>query len=636
MAQQSASTRPDALTVLNLLVTEAPVAHIESLLSEAVRQGAREPERAALERAVRIGLDICAQRASRQQREARLSALLSAAQDLLVPTSLDGVLQVATRRARLLLGADMAYVSFPGPEPGMAHIRASDGHTSTLNVGLRLRGNAGLGHAAVNNLAPAWTPDYLDDDRFRHDENIDEVVRAETLRSVMAVPLSRGTQPFGALYIADRNVRHYTPEEIATASLLGELVGLAAGQTEVLEESRAALRALEREHRRTTEALRELNEHRRAHHELLERALTEDELQPLAELIGRHLDGPLRIHAADGSVLATVGHLPDTDAAAAETQAAKQPVRTADGLWAVQATAGGEVLGSVVARPGAAADGHGEELLGIAAQAVTVQLLRTGDPAAVRGRTHDELLEDLLSGTHRPPQQLQERARRLGVDLSLPHLVVVLRPEARAAGRARALVTGLAQRRNGLWAMHNGDVVLLLPGTAPGATARAVLGELAPQLGEPVTVAGAGPVSDAPSVYHCYQEALRCLDSMTALDITGRSASPGELGFLGLLLADTRDVPSFVESVIGPVLDYDKQRFTDLVRTLDAYFETGGSPTRAAQKLHVHPNTVARRLERIGELLGPAWQDPAQALEVQLALRLARVREIITRDGVPL
>jgi DNA-binding PucR family transcriptional regulator len=36
-------------------------------------------------------------------------------------------------------------------------------------------------------------------------------------------------------------------------------------------------------------------------------------------------------------------------------------------------------------------------------------------------------------------------------------------------------------------------------------------------------------------------------------------------------------------------------------------------------------NTVAQRLERVGRLLGPDWQTPARALEIQLALRLHRL-----------
>ena len=40
----------------------------------------------------------------------------------------------------------------------------------------------------------------------------------------------------------------------------------------------------------------------------------------------------------------------------------------------------------------------------------------------------------------------------------------------------------------------------------------------------------------------------------------------------------------------------------------------------------MHVNTVTQRLERVGQLLGPDWQKPERALEVQLALRLHRLR----------
>jgi DNA-binding PucR family transcriptional regulator len=62
-----------------------------------------------------------------------------------------------------------------------------------------------------------------------------------------------------------------------------------------------------------------------------------------------------------------------------------------------------------------------------------------------------------------------------------------------------------------------------------------------------------------------------------------------------------------------------------LIGTLEAYFAGGGSPSRAALTLHVHTNTVAQRLDRIGSLLGDGWQEPEQALELQLALRMRRL-----------
>ncbi|HEX6055646.1 MAG TPA: helix-turn-helix domain-containing protein, partial [Intrasporangium sp.] len=81
----------------------------------------------------------------------------------------------------------------------------------------------------------------------------------------------------------------------------------------------------------------------------------------------------------------------------------------------------------------------------------------------------------------------------------------------------------------------------------------------------------------------------------------------------------------YVRRLLAPILDYDERRGTDLVGTLEAYFAAGSSPRHAAASLHVHVNTVSQRLERIGALLGPAWQQPEESLELQLALRLRRL-----------
>ncbi len=65
--------------------------------------------------------------------------------------------------------------------------------------------------------------------------------------------------------------------------------------------------------------------------------------------------------------------------------------------------------------------------------------------------------------------------------------------------------------------------------------------------------------------------------------------------------------------------------------TLEAYFASGCSPARTKDVLHVHVNTVAQRLERVGRLLGDDWQCPDRALEVQLALKLYRLSAAVSR-----
>ncbi|WP_344443079.1 PucR family transcriptional regulator, partial [Kitasatospora nipponensis] len=140
--------------------------------------------------------------------------------------------------------------------------------------------------------------------------------------------------------------------------------------------------------------------------------------------------------------------------------------------------------------------------------------------------------------------------------------------------------------------------------------------------GQPVTVgagrAAAGPVALAAA----YAEGLRCVRALRVLGRAGDGASAHSLGFLGVLLGDGHEVGGFVAATLGPLLDYDARRGTELVRTLRAYFECGGRLTRAKDELHVHVNTVVQRLDRIEVLLGRDWNHPERALELQLALRL--------------
>ena len=90
-------------------------------------------------------------------------------------------------------------------------------------------------------------------------------------------------------------------------------------------------------------------------------------------------------------------------------------------------------------------------------------------------------------------------------------------------------------------------------------------------------------------------------------------SDPAGLGVARLLLGDNdpEHVAAFVESMIGPVRAWDERRGTGLVDTLEEWFASGGRLKEAAAALHVHPNTVTQRLDRIGDLLGDGWRDPA-------------------------
>ncbi|MFC8392870.1 GAF domain-containing protein [Streptomyces sp. CB02400] len=628
------------LRLLELLAMEAPPQRFDGLTEQARVAGASTEAVAVLDRAAGLALDIHGLFARRQQREAGLSALVDTARELTLPYDVDALLRVIARRARLLLGFDMAWVSLTDRADGRSYVVSADGHASSITVGFAVPSIGGVGNAAAIRSAPFWTPDYLADRRFEHDSAIDEVVREEGLHALMAVPLKEGHSVVGALYVADRGVRHFTPDEITLMSSLGDLAALAIKKARLLTQAHDEISELERDTSRalgSSSAARRLN---RVHSRLIDLVLRGCELEELVAHAAAELGSPLMVRDAVGSTLTVTEGFPEVDESelfqrTLDVHAERAPIRSSGGLWLCPAIAGKEILGTLVLAPGPRPAADRVRLLEAVAQSTAVLLRMQASAAAAEGAGRDELLRELLGDSPRAPEQLALRARRLGVALDEPHVVLVVRPEGGPQGRVLVWASSYVHRHAGLKTTTDDCLVLVLPGTDPSTAARHASDTLNAVIGHPVTVGSAGPVAHPGAIHRTYAEARRCLDALTALGGTGGTASLRELGFLGLLLADTPDTSAFIAGTIGPVLEYDERQATELTRTLEAYFTSGGSPSRAAESLHVHPNTVSRRLERITDLLGPGWQEPLQAVEVQLALRLRRTRHTVRNHTGP-
>ena len=67
---------------------------------------------------------------------------------------------------------------------------------------------------------------------------------------------------------------------------------------------------------------------------------------------------------------------------------------------------------------------------------------------------------------------------------------------------------------------------------------------------------------------------------------------------------------------------------------MEAWFASGGSLRATGEALHVHPNTVAQRIDRVDRLLGADWREPTRSLDIQLALVRSISQEVaVMNDG---
>ncbi|CAM5332060.1 hypothetical protein SAVIM338S_00935 [Streptomyces avidinii] len=638
MAPVTEPTEPVAALrrLLDLLAQGAPVEDFAGPGARARSAGAGADDQALVEEATRVALDIRRTLDQHRRREAELTALFDTAGDLAALRDLDAVLRAIVRRARTLLGTDVAYLTLNDPVVGDTFMRVTDGSVSAAFQQLRLGMGEGLGGLVAQTARPYASADYRADGRFRHTSTIDSGVSEEGLRGILGVPLRVASRVIGVLYAADRSVRDFAPDAVALLSSLADHAAVAIDGARLLEETRTALvevNSATETARAHSEAVRLATE---THDRLTDLVLRGGDVTDVAREVAALLRGGLVVHDADGTELARVATEPigppAQGVAASRSGGRAVPV---DGVWVCAVLAGPELLGSIAltGRPGLSDTDR--RLFERTSLVTALLLLLRRSVAHAEDRVRGELLSDLLTpespGRTRDSGSQAIRARKLGVDLARPHAVLVLHCDASLRPRLAAETARRARALDGLAGSHEGHVALLAPAERPGELARSLAAELGKALGAPVTVGSAGPAGSPAGLPAVYAEAVRCLDALHALGHTGYGAALPDLGFVGLLLGEHGDVGGYVHRVLGPVMDYDAQRGTELVHTLQAYYTHGASLSKAKDALHIHVNTVVQRLDRIRQLLGGDWNSPARALELQLALRL----HLLTEPGPP-
>ncbi|MFC5830441.1 helix-turn-helix domain-containing protein [Nonomuraea insulae] len=608
---------------LELLAREASAVEFEGPIIQARAAGADPAAIEELEQAKVEALKVRDLLKRRARREAELSALYDTAGDLAALRDLDAVLEAIVHRARQLLATDVAYMTLHDPERGDTYMRVTDGSISAKFRALRLAMGHGLGGLVAQTATPYSTADYFADARFRHREHIDVAVKEEGLVAILGVPLRLGQRVIGVLMAANRSARPFHQEEVSLLASLAAHAAVAIDNARLLQETRNALEELSHAHRTAREHGEAVERAALAHDRMTSLVLRGGGIEDVAAVVTDVLGGSLAV--LDDLGRAISGDVGELDAgvfeAAQASRALGRTVRKGD-LLIASVDVGGEPLCTLILR----SDDADERILERAALVCALLLLFRRSVAEAEGRVRGELLDDLIVRPGSPG--LADRARRLGMDLGAPHVVVVVKYSGQRE-RAAFWASSQATVRHGLAAGRGDEVVLLLPGTDAGGVARRAAAELTSSLHSPATAGascvGVQDMREPPDVADAYQEARRCAEALIALGRAGDGASAAELGFVGLLVGDGRDVGGFVGRVLGAVIDYDARRGTALAGTLTAYFGTGGSPSRTAETLHIHVNTVTQRLDRIGRLLGEGWQEPERALEIQLALRLHRL-----------
>jgi PucR C-terminal helix-turn-helix domain/GGDEF-like domain len=184
------------------------------------------------------------------------------------------------------------------------------------------------------------------------------------------------------------------------------------------------------------------------------------------------------------------------------------------------------------------------------------------------------------------------------------------------------------------------EVLLLVPGGEEAVAARAaesVLRELQAGLPGCTFAVGRSRIAEEPSdLPRAASEAL------LAANVAEGGAQEGALAFeqtgayrllLSTMSDNPRELQRFYAETVEPLVAYDEQYETELVRTLETFLDADGNVAGTAQRLFTHRHTIYYRLERVRELSGLDVGSSDGREKLSLGLKAMRVLGIAHAGG---
>ena len=581
-----------------------------------------------------------------QRRGRELTALFSSARELAELRDTDALLHRLVERAHQLMGTDVTYLSEFDEDNDELHVRSTAGAVAPTFRDLRVPPGMGLASQVVRTRCPQWTPAYQANDMIPHEAGIDAAVSDEGLVSLLGVPLVAGDRVLGVLFAANRSEHEFTPEEVALLSAFADHAAVVMQTTSLLERARRSAQASEHANQVLESNVTAMERASAVHEDLTEVVLrggsadgvadtlskalgrsvviTDDDLVPVAQA---PFEDALHISDADGSPLSAV------------RSAVEQSRTSARCVFFEEADPVPEVAVAVVAAErfhGAILVGHGDlELREVerrtierASQIAALVAVQQEAVATAEDRVRGELVWDILQADADRWSELVLRARAREVRLDeLGCVLVVVTPAERRQATLRLLRRLIPA---GLVGERDGALVVLAPSTDPVATARRIHEAATRAIEGAVLVVVGSPERSAELLGQSYEIARRCRRLLSGLNVSrGVVDAQAYEPYMAMFGEGGQDLERFIDATIGPVLEWDRERSTELLATLTAFSDAHASPTRTARELGVHINTVSQRLERIGLLLGDDWREAEPLFRVTVATRLHALAEAV-------
>jgi sugar diacid utilization regulator len=367
-------------------------------------------------------------------------------------------------------------------------------------------------------------------------------------------------------------------------------------------------------------------------------------LPEVVRAAARALDASLAVTDPWGATLAVAARSPAEE---------RSLLGRADGVASTPLRVADTVVGTLHMRAKSAPSDSMRRLL---LTMIASEVERVRAPERVSETASSGFLRAILTRELTDRDELQARAGELSLELDGGACMIVARAHPQAPndegwrGRVRAVaergaravasraIAALSEREPGAPAA---EVLVLVPGGDEAAAARAadtVLREMEAGLsGYTFAIGRSRIAADPTELPRAAGEALLAANVAQGSEDGGASLAFEETGAYRLLLSAMSENPAelqrFYAETVEPLVAYDEQYETDLVRTLETFLEADGNVAGTAQRLFTHRHTIYYRLERVRELSGLDVGSSDGREKLSLGLKSMRVLGIASPGG---
>jgi sugar diacid utilization regulator len=336
-------------------------------------------------------------------------------------------------------------------------------------------------------------------------------------------------------------------------------------------------------------------------------------------------------------------------AVAARSSAEERSLMTnAQGVSVHDLRVGDEVVGRLRLRP-RSGDGPPTALLRVVTTLIASEVERVRAPSRASEAAQTGFLRALLRREVTDRGDIVARGSELGLDLGAGAGAIVVRAHhfAPAEDDWRSRVLAAAERAaraaapGSLAGEVDDNVVVLCPATEEAAVAR-VAAVIARELeanvhGFTFQVGHSRLATDPVDLYRGGHEALLAANVAIAsgdgVDVLAFDDTGAYRLLLPAMSEDPAELQRFYAETVAPLVAYDDQYETELVKTLETFLDCDGNVANTAQRLFTHRHTVRYRLERVKDLSTLDVNSTEGRERLGLGLKAMRVLGISAPSG---